>query len=110
MIWYSGVCKCYIEYEPRANGTLGTLLLTRACEFHKDLDGKPELFDMLRAEGGTASNAVEAIKAVDSAAEVVYAYDADRKLTIDVRGSAVAKAALQAAVNAAIGSGKAVVA
>ena len=110
MIWYSGVCKCYIEYDHNSDGTLRTLLFTRACEFHKDLDGKPELFDMLRAEGGTASNAVEAIKTIDSAAEVVYAYDADRKLTISATGTAITKGALQAAVDAAIGSGKAVVA
>ena len=105
MIWYSGVCKCYLEYERNPNGSLASLILTRACAFHIALEGKPELFTTLQAEGGLMSHTVEAVKLLDGAADVFYTYDADRKLSIQTT-SVLGKIAIQTAVTAAVGAGK----
>lgn len=106
IIWDSGVCKCHLEYVPNADGTLKKLVLTRACAFHIALDGKPELFTTLCAEGGLMSHSVETLKNLDPTKEVLFAFDADRNLTVQVIGATLTKSALQAAVDAVVGSGK----
>lgn len=104
--WYSGVCKCYLEYDANSDGALANLILARACEFHKALDGKPELFDLLRAEGGTMSHAVTTLRELEPDKEISYAFDADRKLSVTVKDSSLSKLALQTAVDTVLGSGK----